>query len=130
MSSNDEIYTALITLLNDAALGYSVAYLGYNFDPPSSGPWLEVEFFPGEGIDRGLRNQDGVLPQGIFQVAAVIRPGAGVAGLNATADQIRVVYAKGTAIAGSVRVTRTPYDMQIEMDDDRIMVVVTIEYSG
>jgi hypothetical protein len=130
MSTNDEIYTALITLLNDAALGYPVGYLGYNFEPPASGPWLEVEFFPGEGIDRGLRYEDGVLPQGIFQVGVFVRPGAGVDELHALADQIRVVYAKGTAIVGSVRVTRTPYDMQIEVDSDRLMVVVTVEYSG
>lgn len=128
--TNNQIYTAAITLLNSAALGYPVSYPGYNFTPPSSGVWLEVEFFPNTGLDNGLRYADKVVPQGIYQVACVNRPGAGLDAIHAAADKVRALYAKGTTLTGRVRVIREPYDMELETMDDRLMVVVTVEYSG
>lgn len=128
--TNNEIYMAAITILNDAALGYRVSYPGFNFSPPSTGVWLEVAFFPNEGLDNGLRYADTVIPRGIFQVSCVNRPGAGLDAIHAAADEIRALYAKGTTLTGQVRVVRQPYDMELETDDDRMMVVVTVEYSG
>lgn len=128
--TNNEIYMAGITLLNNAALGYSVSYPGYTFTPPATGVWLEVEFFPNEGLDNGLRYADTVVPRGIFQVSCANRPGSGLDAIHAAADQIRALYAKGTTLSGQVRVTREPYDMELQTEDDRLMVVVTVEYSG
>jgi len=128
--TNNQIYMAAITLLNNAALGYPISWPGFNFTPPSSGVWLEVSFFPNEGIDNGLAYSDTVVPRGIFQVACVDRPGRGTASIHAAADQIRALYAKGTSLIGSVRVIREPYDMELETEDDRLMVVVSVEYSG
>lgn len=128
--TNNQIYMAAIGILNDAALGYSVSYPGFDFIPPAAGVWLEVEFFPNSGLDNGLRNNDTVIPQGIFQVACVTRPGMGLESVHSTADEIRTLYAKGKTITGQVRVTRNPYDMELQTEDDRLMVVVTIEYSG
>lgn len=128
--TNNQIYMAAITLLNNAALGYPISWPGFNFTPPSSGVWLEVSFFPNEGIDNGLAYTDGVVPRGIFQVACVNRPGAGLDAIHAAADEIRALYAKGAALVDRVRVVREPYDMELETEDDRLMVVVSIEYSG
>jgi hypothetical protein len=128
--TNNQIYMAAITLLNNAALGYPISWPGFNFTPPSSGVWLEVSFFPNEGIDNGLAYSDTVVPRGIFQVACVDRPGRGTASIHAAADQIRALYAKGTGLIGSVRVIREPYDMELETEGDRLMVVVSVEYSG
>lgn len=128
--TNNSIYMAAITILNDAALGYQVSYPGFNFTPPSTGVWLEVEFFPNEGLDNGLRYADTVVPRGIFQVSCVDRPGSGLDAVNAAADQIRTLYAKGTTLVDQVRVIRQPYDMELKPQDDRMMVVVTVEYSG
>lgn len=128
--TNNQIYTAAITLLNNAALGYPISWPGFNFTPPDSGVWLEVEFFPNTGLDNGLRYADAVVPQGIYQVACVNRPGVGLADIHAAADQIRALYAKGTTLIDNVRVIREPYDMELETMDDRLMVVVTVEYSG
>lgn len=128
--TNNEIYVAAANILEDSALSYPVSYPGVNFTPPPSGVWLEVEFFPNEGIDNGLRYADTVIPRGIFQVSCVNRPGAGLTDIHAAADQIRALYAKGTTLTGQVRVIRQPYDMELETMDDRLMVVVTVEYSG
>ena len=130
MTTNNEIYVSAITLLNTAVLGYPISYPGYNFEPPSTGAWLEVEFFPNEGLDNGLRYADTVIPQGIFQVSVVTRPGGGIATLYSIADQLRLLYAKGTALVDTVRVTRQPYDMELTAGSDRMMFVVTVEYSG
>ena len=128
--TNNQIYMNAIQILKDSPLTYPVSWPGYNFDPPGAGLWLEVQFFPNQGIDNGLRYADGVVPQGILQVACVTRPGFGLETIHAAADEIRTLYAKGTAITGQVRVVRQPYDMELESEDDRLMVVVTIEYSG
>ena len=132
--TNNEIYMAAITLLNNAALGYPVSYPGYNFTPPDDGAWLKVDFFPNTGLDNGLAYSDTVIPRGILQIECVARPNAGLENLQPVANQVRSVFAKGTAIAGQVRVTRQPYDMNLPPNEqyqpDRMKVVVSIEYSG
>lgn len=155
--TNNQIYMAAVTILDNSALTYPVSYPGFNFTPPSSGVWLEVEFFPNTGLDNGLRYADTVIPQGIYQVACVSRPGAGLDAIHAAADEIRSLYDKGKVLIyyrdlieyslyldfeeqeyrlenfaseNGVRVIREPYDMELETMDDRLMVVVTVEYSG
>lgn len=128
--TNNEIYTALITILNGAALGYPVAYPGFNFTPPSTGVWLEVSFFPNQGISNGIANSDSVVPQGIFQVACVARPGAGISDIHAAAESVGALYGKGIALASKVRVSRNPYSMEITSESDRLMTVVSVEYSA
>lgn len=130
MTTNNQIKQALFSLLQSANLGHPIAWPGCNFEPPGSGEWLEVSFFPNEGIDNGLSYSDGVTPQGIFQVECVTRPGRGTVKLGAVADQVRGAFLKGQTITGMVRVIRTPYDMELDPRDDRMSIVVTIEYSG
>ena len=58
------------------------------------------------------------------------RPGDGIIGMNAIADDVKALYPKNATITGLVRVKRNPYSMQIEGEPDRMMVMVTIPYSG
>jgi hypothetical protein len=36
----------------------------------------------------------------------------------------------GSTFTGSVRVIREPYDIELEAFEDRIKIVVSVEYSG
>lgn len=128
--TNKTIYTALITTLNGAALGYPVAYPGYNFTPPDTGAWLEVNFLPNRGIDDGLANNSDVAPQGIFQVMAASRPGAGLDAVQQAAQAVIGTFPKGTTVSGLVRIQRHPYQGSAMKEDDRLMIPVTIEYSA
>jgi hypothetical protein len=128
--TNNQIKTAFYGLLNSAALGYEISWPSVNFKPPSTGSWLEVMFFPNESLDNGLAYDSATIARGIFQVSCVTRPGAGTVALGAIAEQIRTTFAKGTIITGSVRVIREPYDIELEAFDDRVKIVVSVEYSG
>lgn len=128
--TNNEIYTALITILNNAALGYQVSYPGYNFTPPDSGVWLEVMFFPNRGIDYDTGNTDEVTPQGNFQVMVHDRPGSGVTTIDTAVQEVMATYPKGTRIEGNVRVYRPAYVNELDPEDARMTKIVTIPYSG
>lgn len=128
--TNRQIYMAAITILDNSALTYPVAYPGFNFTPPSEGVWLEVLFRPNEGIADGIADTDSVVPQGIFQVNCVARPGAGIAAIQAAADKVAALYAKGTTLSGKVRISRQPYSTELAPMNDRMMVFVTVQYSG
>ena len=78
---------------------------------------------------RSLPPTDATVPQGIFQVNVLIRPGEGIFGINEIADQVRALYPKNASITGLVRVQRNPWSMEIEADPDRMMVMVTIPYT-
>ena len=128
--NNNEIYDALITILNDAALGYSVAYPGYNFTPPDSGVWLEVMFMPNRGITYDVANTEDITPQGLFQVTVYDRPGNGIDALDAAAEAVKAAFPKGTVIAGNVRVNEPPYFLSLDTEGAMMMKVVTVPYSG
>ena len=128
--TNRQIAQALFSTLQAGALGYPIAWPGFDFAPPASGPWLEVQFMPNQGIDNGLAPTDVTVPQGIFQVNVFARPGDGIIGMNAIADDVKALYPKNATITGFIRVQRRPYSMEIEGDPDRMMVMVTIPYSG
>lgn len=131
--TNEQIYTALITILNGAALGYPVIYEGFTKTPPSTGVWLQVSFFPNRGIDYDTANTEEVVPQGNFQVEVFTRPFKSLAektALDTAIFSVMSLYAKGTAITGRVRVYRPPYANGLDPLPDRISTVVTIPYSG
>ena len=128
--TNNQIAQALFSALQTGSLGYPIGWPGLEFTAPTTGPWLEVQFMPNQGIDNGLAPTDQAVPQGIFQVNVLIRPGEGIFGINAIADQVKELYPKSATITGLVRVQRNPWSMEIEADPDRMMVMVTIPYSG
>ena len=127
---NETIYTALITILNDAALSYPIAYPGFDFNPPTGEAWLEVDFMPDQGIDEGLNNTAFIVKQGLFQITAYDRPNNGIARLQQVTQQIKDLYTRGTILVDHVRITPAPYDMGVMRMDDKLMSVVTIAYSG
>ena len=128
--TNQQIQKALNDLLISASLGYDIAWPGLNFTPPESGVWLEVTFLPNRGIDDGLANDSDVVPQGIYQVMAVTRPGNGLFPVTNAAQSVIDALPKGTNISGLVRVHRHPYQGSAIKDSDRVMIPVTIEYSS
>lgn len=128
--TNNDIKNALYTILSDAALGYPIAWQGVNFTPPDRGLWLETAFAPNSGLDNSLAYDSGVIPRGIFQVACYDRGGKGTFAVDKLAQDVSDVFAKGTTLAGSVRVVSCPFIMPIDIDDDSISVIVSVEYSG
>lgn len=130
MINNRDIQIALFDILANSALGIPIAWPGTNFTPPSSGQWLEVSFFPNEPTENGIPDSSSVMPRGNFQVAVVDRPGAGVVAMTKTANDIQALYARGTVLVDPVRIQRTPYQMQLIKEDDRMMIPVTVPYSA
>jgi hypothetical protein len=128
--TNTTIATALFSQLTAAALGYPIAWPGTDFTPPATGVWLEPMVMPNTGIDNGLAPTDGTVPQGLFQVAVYDRPGRGILAVNRAADDVKAAFLKNATITGLVRVQRNPWSFEIQPDDDRLSVIVTIPYTG
>ena len=128
--TNSDILNACNAILSAANLGYPIAWPGVDFTPPAKGEWLEVAFFPNTGRQNGLGNDAQLTPEGMYQVTCYTRPGSGVGSLQTAADAVRATFPKGRIMTGSVRVTRTPYDIQFDQGSDRIAIAVTIPYLG
>lgn len=130
MITNKQILEAFITALNNAALGYDIAWPGVDFMPPDSGIWLALSHIPNQGVQDGIEDAADVVPRGMFQMSAYTRPGSGVFGITSAADTIVSTFTKGTVLSSPVRITRTPYQSPRVDEPDRIYIPVTIEYSG
>ena len=128
--TNSDILNAFNAILSAANLGYPIAWPGVKFTPPATGVWLEVAFFPNTGRQDGLANSAQLTPEGMYQVSCYMRPGSGIDPIEKAASAIRATFPKGRVITGSVRVTRTPYDMSLSQDGDRMAIAVTIPYLG
>mgnify|MGYP006172880597 CR=1 FL=1 len=129
---NNTILTALNTILLNADLGYAIAWPGLDFTPPANDFWLEINYLPNAGIQAGLSNNATTIEQGIYQVTACGRPGVGAGkGLINTqfvATQVQDLFQKGLLISGLIRISRS-YQMSHDIEGDKIMVPVTVEYS-
>jgi len=128
--TNTQIAQALFTQLSAAALGYPVAWPGTDFTPPAAGVWLEPMVMPNTGIDNGIAATDVTVPQGLFQVSVFDRPGRGILAVNRAADQVKAAFLKNATILNMIRVQRHPWSFEIQPDDDRLSVIVTIPYTG
>lgn len=127
---NNTIKQALFSILSGASLGYPIAWPAVDFTPPASDEWLEVAFAPNSDLDNGLSYIDKTVPRGFFQVTVSGRPNKSTFTIEGIAQQLQVVFAKGTSISGLVRVVRKPEIMTADMLDDRVSIVVSVEYSG
>lgn len=126
---NSDILQAFFTALDDAALGYPIAWPNVNFDPPASGVWLVVSHFPNRGIDDSLSSQN-IIRQGIFQVSIMGRQNDGIFNLEQAAAEVAAVFPKLTALS-DVKVSQVPYTTTaIAISDGRVELPLTIEYSG
>ena len=72
----------------------------------------------------------GYIPRGFFQVSVYDRAEVGSFNAGVVAEQIQSLYAKGTAITGTVRVINRPYQMPFEATGSKFAIAVSIEYSG
>ena len=129
--TNTAIAQALFTNLAAESLGYPISYPGQEFTPPNSGVWLELMVMPNTGIDNGLAPTDETVPQGLFQVSVFNRPAPGAYIVTSrAADEVKAAFLKNATITGLVRVQRNPYSFEIQPEDDRLAVIVTIPYTG
>lgn len=112
-----------------AAEGLPCSYPAVSFDPPASGLWLELQWFPNETQNYGTGDGDAALLQGFAQLSACDRPGGGLKAGAELADRIIAAFGKGTTFAG-VRVYRKPWVNSIIPDPERVMQPVTIAWRG
>jgi hypothetical protein len=115
-----------------AAAGFTVpvAYPGVTFTPPDKGNWLEVALFENEPVEPGVGYVSHVFPRGILQITACGRNGKGMVGLESLANQIQTAFPRGLVLQDDVRVTRAPWRMGDITDNDKVMIPVSISYSG
>lgn len=129
--TNDAIYDAFASLVGAfaAAQGVPCSYPGVGFDPPASGLWLELQWFPNQTQNYGMADNASSLLIGFAQLSACYRPGAGLGPGNKMADAIITAFGKGTAFVG-VRVYRKPWVNSVITDPARVMHPVTIPWQG
>lgn len=131
--SDDAIYDDFAGKVGAFAAQFSpplpVAYPGVNFDPPSSGAWLEVQWFPNETQNYGTADNAPSLLQGFGQVSVCYRPGGGIVSGLALATLIIAAFGKG-AVLQNVRVYRKPWVSNVISDPERISHPITIPWRG
>ena len=125
---NKDIIQAFFSTLSSANLGYPIAWPNVDFTPPPIGYWLEVSHFPNSGIDVSLSAQQ-VIRQGIFQVSVMGRQNTGVLGMADVCDEVAAVFPKLTTLS-TARVSKMPYAISaVAIDNGKIELPLTIEYS-
>lgn len=129
--SDSAIYDAFATKVGEfaAAVGLQCAFPGVPFEPPASGAWLELQWFPNQTQNYGIADDGPSLLQGFGQLSVCYRPGAGIMAGTARTDQIIAAFSKGTTFAGA-RVYRKPWTNSIIQDPERVMHPVTIMWRG
>jgi len=130
VSTNNDIANAFKALLATFATSQSVtvAWPGVPFNPPETGSWLEMAWFPNETVNLSLGN-DGSQYRGFGQVSCCCRPGAGDGVALALADAVIDAFPKGTAL-GIAKVERKPWASTVLYAPDRLSVPVTVRYQG
>lgn len=129
MSTNNDIADAFKAILATfaTAQGIPVAWPGVVFEPPATGSWLEMAWFPNETVN--LTFGDGSQYRGFGQVSCCCRPGGGDGIALALADAVIAAFPKGTQL-GIARVERKPWASSELSAPDRIAVPVTVRYQG
>lgn len=132
-ASNETIYTAFCQRVVSLAQYYtpalSVAFPAANFTPPSSGFWLEVQWFPNETVNYGIGFDAGALMRGFGQITVCCRPGIGIVSPMSLADDAIAHFDKGTQLANAI-VYKRPWASSIIQDPERVSIHVTIPYHG
>ena len=129
--NDTEIYTAFADLVSAfaAAQGLRCGYPGLGFTPPTSGSWLELQWFPNQTTNYGTEDDGPSLLQGFAQLSACYRPPKSIVTGTAITDRIIAAFGKGTTFAG-MRVYRKPWVSSIIQDPERVMHPVTIMWRG
>ena len=107
-----------------------ILYPGVVRDPPNSGMWLELKFFPNEPKDIAWDNDGCVDTRGFFRVPVYLRPGQGQLDPSELADALIAFFPKGLVL-GPVRVRKRPWQSPlITQDASKLYIPVTIPYKG
>lgn len=126
-----EIYDAFAVAVSTFAGALSsplpVSFPDLQFDPPATGPWLEVAWFPNETQNYGIGNAGPSIHRGFGQVAVVQRKGVGLVDPMVLAGGVLAAFAKGTLI-GPARVYREGWISSVVQESDRVMLPITIPY--
>ena len=126
------IYDAFATLVTVFAGQFSpglpVYYEAVPLDPPSTGQWLEVRMFPGEGENYGIEDDGPTVHRGFLQITVCQRHPGAVAPMELAAAAIAQIP-KGTELAGA-RIIRKPYISSVVTEPHKIMCPVTFPYLG
>lgn len=111
-----------------------IAYPNVQFAQPNPSPyvrWLRAFFLPAPtvttGVDDGAYNEI----SGIFQVDALMFPGAGELPVARLAQLVINHFARGTELvqdSQAVRIVRTPYRGRMLQDDPWVFIPVSIPY--
>ena len=107
-----------------------ILYPGVGEDPPDTGMWLVLKFFPNEPKDIAWDNDGCVDTRGFFRVLVFLRPGQGQLDPSELADALIAFFPKGLVL-GSVRVRKRPWQSpMIVPDASKSYISVTIPYKG
>jgi len=115
-------------VIDDANLGYLVAWPGVDFTPPDSGIWIEPVVIRGDGIDIGLPMDSVVLPNGTLRVGVIGRPGNGVVSLFEAAETIASVLVKGTRFQDGSFISTNPIVGSVIIEQDKLIVPVSMSF--
>jgi len=115
--------------LDNAALGYDIAWPGGDFSPPDSGYWLEPVVIRGDGIDIGLPYDSTFSPNGALRIGVCCRPGNGVIGLSLVAATVIAALPKGTRFSDGTFISNSPRAQSVIAETDRLIMPVTMNYS-
>jgi hypothetical protein len=131
--SDSAIFTAFADKLAAFVASLSpeipVAYPNVHFTPPADGVWLEMAWFPNETRNYGIADDGPAQVRGFGQVSVCSRTGSGALDALDLAGSIIEWFAKGTEL-GHARVETMPWASSVLQSDDRLVVPVTIRYSG
>jgi hypothetical protein len=127
------VYSAFAEALNTFATQHSpplaVAYPGVHFEPPSTGLWLEMRWFPNTTRDYGVGNEGPSLHQGIGQVSVHGNAGAGVPPMIELADEVIAAFSKGTTLGPGI-VDRKPWQSAVLIEGGQVIVPVTVRWKA
>lgn len=128
----DDVYLAFGAVLNTYAEGFSqpITVLGPDSTPkPTSGFWLEYEFFPNTPVEYALENGGAYVANGYAQVGVGYVEGFTFALALEQAQALANAIPRGTALA-TARVDRTPSILRRVVFDAYAVIPVVFYYRG
>jgi len=103
------------------------------FEPPESGQYLEVQFFPNRPAWEGLTADDGRLDQGLLQVTVVWPKNHGLIAPGLIADLVREHFPMALALqhgGARVKITGQAWAAAPLIEPHEVRIPVTIPWSA
>ena len=105
-----------------------IAYPAIKFTPPKDGRWFELSVFRAQPLD-GANTAFKPRLSGELQVMICQRTGKGIASMLQAFEDIATAMPNGTLFSEGLRTSQTPYMLSFIIDDDRVMLPVTVRFS-